>query len=626
MDPLDHVDAQCIERMNNSLIHRGPDDSGTFVEGNIGLGHRRLSIIDLKRGHQPMSNEDGSIWIAYNGEVYNHSEFVPSLKAKGHRYKSDSDTETILHLYEEHGLEVVEYLRGMFAFAIYERKENRLVIARDRLGIKPLYYHFENGNLIWASEIKALLASGYVKPRFQTDVLPDYLSNRYTSGEETFFEGVKRLLPGHLLIWESGTITIRQYWDLEFQMPEGRTREKDIVENFRNLFETSVRLRLMSDVPLGMFLSGGIDSSAIVAMMSRMVNQPIKTFSVAFEESEANELYYARIVSKRYGTDHHEVTVTPNDFFGKLPRLIWQEDEPIAFPSSVPLYFVSKLAGEQVKVVLTGEGSDELLAGYAKYKKTLLNLRAAKLYARVMPFTMRQPISKAIKGMEWASPLRNKLLRTFLCLQPDLESIYFDNFAVFSQEMLPNLLSPRVVANLDGIKPYRTNMAYFNRNNAYTLLDRILYTDIKTYLQELLMKQDQMSMAASIESRVPFLDHKLVEFVATLPPRLKLRGWTTKYILMKAMQGILPEEILRRKKMGFPVPIKAWFRNGAFPELKEYLLGGRTLARGYFNRGYVEAILTQHVEGSRDHSERLWSLLNFEIWNRVYIDGERVQQ
>jgi asparagine synthase (glutamine-hydrolysing) len=572
-----------------------------------------------------MSNEDGTIWIAYNGEVYNHDEVRKRLISTGHRYNTRSDTETLIHLYEDKELESVEELRGMFAYSLWDGLKKRLILVRDRLGIKPLYYYFNDGDLIWGSEIKAILESGFLKSCLRLESLPDYLANHYTSGDETLFEGVKRLLPGHILIWEDGEIKIQQYWDLKFGTSNESSDENDLIEEFRGLFEHSVKLRLMSDVPLGMFLSGGIDSSAILAVMGMMIDQPVKTFSVGFREREGNELHYARMVSKIYKTDHHEVTVTPEMFFNALPRLIWQEDEPIAFPSSIPLYFVSELAQNHVKVVLTGEGSDELLAGYAKYKKTLLNLRIGDLYTGFLPRDVRSEIRGVIDRMAPYSRIRTKLIRTFLYLDPGIESIYFDNFSVFSRNDIRNLLTPQAMDKLNGTDPYEMNLYYFNRNNAQNLLDRILYTDIKTYLHELLMKQDQMSMAASIESRVPFLDHKLVEFVAKLPPSLKLRGWTTKYILRKAMEDILPQEILHRKKMGFPVPIREWFRKGAFQDLQEYLLGDRTMARGCFNRTYIKNLLNSHISGFQDHSERLWSLLNFEIWNRIFIDGEEIR-
>src|ERR1043166_4319892 len=426
------VDAAVLARMRDVFTHRGPDDEGIFIDGAVGLGHRRLSIVDVAAGHQPMINEDGSLHITFNGEIYNHADFRDSLEARGHVYRTHCDTETILHLYEEHGAACVHHLRGMFAFAIWDQRKRELFIARDRLGVKPLYYAYTtDGSLYFGSEIKALLEAGAIKPEINCEALPDYLANHATSGEETLFHGVKRLLPGHVMLWRDGRLRISRYWDVSFvrQSSEGRN-DKDYIAEWSELFNTSVRLRLMADVPLGMFLSGGIDSSAIAAVMSRMVNEPIKTFAVAFKEREANELEYARLVSRAYNTDHHEVVISPEEFFAALPDLIWHEDEPLAHPSSVALYFVSRLAAQHVKVVLTGEGSDELMAGYARYRKTILNLAVGERYHRFVPAGVRDLIRGQIGGMS-ASKLRAKLSRTFLSLSPDIESIYFDNFAVF---------------------------------------------------------------------------------------------------------------------------------------------------------------------------------------------------
>src|SRR5919112_1937908 len=370
------ISAGLVERMRDVLTHRGPDDCGLFVDGRVGLGHRRLAIVDVAAGHQPMTNEDGSLQIIYNGEVYNHADHRPGLEARGHVYRTHCDTETMLHLYEEKGARCVEDLRGMFAFAIWDARERELFVARDRLGVKPLYYvHDEDGSLYFASEIKALFEAGAVRPELNHAALPDYLANHAPGGEETLFCGVRRLLPGHTMLWRDGKIKITRYWDVHFeQESEARKRDIDYIMEWRELFRESVRLRLMADVPLGMFLSGGIDSSAIAAVMSGMVAEPVKTFSVAFAEREANELAYARMVAEKFKTDHHEVVVSPEQFFDALPRLVWHEDEPLAHPSSVALYFVSRLASEHVKVVLTGEGSDELMGGYERYRRTIWNL------------------------------------------------------------------------------------------------------------------------------------------------------------------------------------------------------------------------------------------------------------
>ncbi len=616
------VDAAVLVRMRDSLTHRGPDDAGVFIDGAMGLAHRRLSIVDLAGGHQPMSNEDGKVWITYNGEVYNHRALRPELEARGHVYQSASDTETIIHLYEERGPRAVEQLRGMFAFAIWDKPRRRLVLARDRLGVKPLYYTLsDDGVICFASEIKALVETRAVRAELNYDALADYAANRSTSGEETLFRGVKRLLPGHLLVWSDGRVHIERYWDLTFAKPAEPRSDREYVDQFEDLFEESVRLRLMADVPLGMFLSGGIDSSAIVAAMSEMVSEPIKTFSVGFEERDANELEYARMVARGFGTDHHEVVVSPHQFFDALPALVYQEDEPIAHPSSVPLYFVSKLASEHVKVVLTGEGSDELLAGYDKYRKTIFNLALGQSYHGAVPASIRRTIERAILKLNPTSRIRQKLSRTFLCLKPEIEDIYFDNFSVFSRAMQQRLFTGEAREQMRDCDPYRASLELIGEFNSTELLDRLLSADLKTYLHELLMKQDQMSMAASIESRVPFLDHKLVEFAAGLPVNMKLRGLTTKFILRRAMRDRLPKEILTRRKMGFPVPVGGWLRGRFSHVVDEYVLNSRSIGRGIFNPAFVRELVARHQAGE-NHTERLWALINFEIWQRRFFDGE----
>ncbi|MEO7971008.1 MAG: asparagine synthase (glutamine-hydrolyzing) [bacterium] len=618
------VSAAMLERMRDVLTHRGPDDAGLFIDGRVGLGHRRLSIVDVASGHQPMTNEDGTLHIVYNGEIYNHADFRESLEARGHRYETHCDTETILHLYEEHGQSCVEHLRGMFAFAIWDQQDRELFVARDRLGVKPLYYaQTSDGSFYFASEIKALLETGEVKAELNYQALPDYLANHATSGEETLFAGIKRLLPGHTLLWRDGVIRINKYWDVSFvRTGDDRRSDSDYVAEWSELFRESVRLRLMADVPLGMFLSGGIDSSAIAAVMSGMVDEPVKTFSVAFQEREANELEYARLVARAFKTNHHEVVVTPKDFFAALPQLVWHEDEPIAHPSSVALFFVSQLAAQHVKVVLTGEGSDELLAGYARYRKTLLNLSLGQRYQALLPRDIRNAIKNRIAALPPESHLSQKLRRTFLALNSDVESIYFDNFAVFSRTMQKELFTAKAREQVGAIDPYAGMLDAFTNTDATSFLDRLLYADTKTYLHELLMKQDQMSMATSIESRVPFLDHKLVEFSARLPERMKLRGATTKYILRESMKSVLPAEILTRPKMGFPVPIGSWFRGEYASVVEDYLLSERTVDRGIFNPAFVRTLVERHQAGE-NHAERLWALVNFEMWQRQFFDNDR---
>lgn len=612
------VDEALLVRMRDVMRYRGPDGSGEFVKGNIGLGHRRLSIVDLSTGDQPMFNADGSCVIVYNGEVYDHADHRPGLIDRGYIYTSTSDTETILHLYEEFGSECLKKLRGMFAFAIWNERERELLLARDRFGVKPLYYcHDDEGSLFFASEIKAILESGAVPARLNYSALPDQFANHGTSGEVTLFEGIKRLLPGHFLVWKDGGITIEQYWDLSFEPKVAVSSDADCVAEWHERFRESVKLRLMSDVALGMFLSGGIDSSAIAAVMSELVDEPIKTFSVGFSEDSANEFSYARQAAKAFRTDHHEITITAEQFFEALPELVWHEDEPLGFEASVPLFFVSKLAQERVKVVLTGEGSDETLAGYGRYWKALKLLDYGGKYEAVTPGLLRDAVRSGVAALPGA--LNRKLKRTFLSLETDVENIYFDNFAIFGKQLQRRLFTDTAYEQMGDAGPYRGLHQWLAETDASSTLDKLLYVDTKTYLHELLMKQDQMSMAASVESRVPFLDHKMVEFTARLPERMKLRGRTTKWILREAMKGILPNEIIDRPKMGFPVPIGEWFCGKARSVIDEFVLSERVISRGLFDPGFLSELVAAHDNGE-DHASRLFRLVTFEMWMRKFID------
>jgi asparagine synthase (glutamine-hydrolysing) len=620
-------DRGLLERMRDLIAHRGPDGAGLYQGMGVGLAHRRLSIVDLAQGQQPMYSHDRRFVIVYNGEVFNHPALKTELEAAGVRYRTHSDTETVLHLYERLGERAVDRMRGMFALAIWDSLERRLFLARDRYGVKPLYYvHRPDGTLIFGSEIKALLPALGDRPELNREALPDFLANHAPSGEATLFTGIMRLAPGHTLTWQNGRITIRRYWDLPVAQsspgpPPGSRAERALVAEFRERFTEAVRLRLMSDVPLGMFLSGGIDSAAITSAMATLVKEPIRTFSVAFAEREANELEYARLVAKAYRTEHRETVVSPAEFFAELPRLVWHEDEPIAHPSSIALYFVSRLAARHVKVVLTGEGSDETLAGYNRYRVTEYNARLGALYRRCVPGLARRGLSLALDTLPATSGLRRRAARTFLMRGAGLDELYFDNFAVFGRLAQRALLSPELRTQLTPVDPYAAYHRAIARVGGKPLLSQLLYADVKTYLHELLMKQDQMSMAASIESRVPFLDHPLTEWVAALPQTMKLRGTTTKWILRQAMQGRLPAPILARRKMGFPVPVGSWLRGPWRPLLSEYVTGSRARARGFFDAGAVERLVSEHVHGV-NHAERLWALLTFEIWARMFLDGE----
>jgi len=401
------VNVQDLIRMRDVMTHRGPDGSGLFSEARAGLAHRRLAIIDVESGQQPMHDETGSLHIVYNGEIYNHLDLRAALERRGHRYRTRCDTETVLRLYQEEGPGAVDRLRGMFAFAIWDSRKQELFLARDRLGVKPLYYvHAPDGSLYFASEIKALLEVGAVAPALNYETLPDYLANHATSGAATLFAGVQRLLPGHILRWRDGALDIRQYWDLSFSGSSGHRSDAELIGEFGERFSAAVQMRLMSDVPLGAFLSGGIDSASIVAIMSRLVDEPVKTFSVGFAERDANELAYARMVADVYRTEHREVVVSAEAFFDALPAMVWHEDEPLAHPSSVALYFVARLATDHAKVVLTGEGSDEMLAGYGRYAKTLYNVRLGTAYHRVVPVGILP-----VRGARSDEPLLRQLRR-----------------------------------------------------------------------------------------------------------------------------------------------------------------------------------------------------------------------
>src|SRR3954468_5716671 len=626
-DRLHPEDRERVVAMRDVIAHRGPDDAGLFADGQAALGHRRLSIVDLAAGHQPISNETDAAWLVFNGEIYNHLAVRDQLESAGHRYRTRSDTETILHAYEEWGDASVEHLRGMFAFAIWDASRRRLLLARDRLGVKPLYWTLAGDRLLFGSEIKAILESGLIRAEANEEALPELLSTRYLSGTETLFRGIHRLQPGHTLIFENGQISIRRYWDI----PAGRNSEEvgglsqaAIVRRFRDLLEEAVRIRLMADVPLGMFLSGGLDSSAIAALMSKMIDRPLQTFSVAFKQRAFSELDYARQVARAIKADAHEIVIDDQDFFGALPQLIWHEDEPVAHPSSIPLYFVSALAREHVKVVLTGEGSDELLAGYGKYPRALDNWRAGAAY-RLLPAPMRKWMAGTVVP-NVPGTIGRYAARSFLGMPRTPEAMFFDNFAAVGLRRQSTLLSPRLAKMATVERAYGPSRAFFDLpNGRSTTLDRLLYTDMKTYLVELLMKQDQMSMAASIESRVPFLDHRLVEFAAGLPPRMKLRRFTTKWILREAVRELLPAEILTRKKMGFPVPFGIWMRGPWKDVARDVLLDVRSRQRGIIEPAAVERLISAHAAGATEGGDAIWSLLNLELWYRTHIDGEGVQ-
>ena len=618
LNPQEQVDDARLKRMRDVLRHRGPDGEGLWVQGPVGLGHRRLAIVDVAGGHQPMPNEDETIWIVFNGEIYNHSALRPRLLAQGHRYRTQSDTETIVHLYEEAGERCVEKLQGMFAFALWDQPRGRLLLARDRLGIKPLYYALTDEELLFASEIKAILAGLPAKPAFNEEILPDFLATRFVASEETFFRGIRKLLPGRTLTWSRGDgLSIRRYWALPPKAPDPGLGMREWANGLQAGLSRAVESHLMSDVPLGLFLSGGLDSSGLAALMARKVWDPIKTFSVGFAERGANELEFGRLMARAIGAEHHEVVATAGEFWDALPRLIWHEDEPIAFPSSVPLYFVSRLARDHVKVVLTGEGADELFLGYNRYRVTAWNERLAWNYRALLPATLQRGTRHLVHRLPRVG--RRYAERTFLALDPDPRELFYENFAVFPARYQRAILNGSMSAAARD--PYAESLrcSWAAPNDT---LDRMSRADIETYLVELLMKQDQMSMAASVESRVPYLDHELVEHALGIPSRFKLAGWTTKAVLRRALKDIVPPAILRRRKLGFPVPVGGWLRDAWWPVVEEFVRGPRAQGRGLFEVESIRRLTDEHRAGEAEHGDRLWLLVNLEIWQRIFLDGE----
>jgi asparagine synthase (glutamine-hydrolysing) len=613
-----------LRRMLNVISHRGPDGHGIHEDGKAFLGHRRLSIIDLSNGHQPMSNEDGSAWITFNGEVFNHASLRPDLERLGHRYSTRCDTETLIHAFEQYSHECPKYFRGMFAFAIWDANRQKLFCARDRLGIKPFYYFLNERVFAFASEIKALLQHPEITARFEEKLLAEYLTFGYVSSDETLFKGIRKLMPGHTLTLDAqtGEVQIRQYWDVPPASSDERKSDEEWIRECRMRLEEAVQTRLMSDVPLGMFLSGGVDSSAIAALIKRLRTEPVKTFAVGYREAAYSELAYARRVADAIGTDHHEVVIGMEDFFNALPRLVWHEDEPIAWPSSISLHFVSQLAAQQVKVVLTGEGSDELFAGYYRYSHYLFNRKWADRY-QFVPGFVRGHVRPYIDGSRFISAdLRRKLQHTFLGRDRSVESLQLDNFyGAFSADERETMLGS---SSVKAANPYAGYLSYWNARQG-SVLSQMLYADQKTYLVELLMKQDQMSMANSIESRVPFLDHIFVEFASRVPEHLKIQGKTGKYILKRAVEDLLPREIIYRPKMGFPTPLRQWFREKRAEPIYQLLLAPNKLLAEYIEKPFLLQLIDRQRSGMEDATDRIWRLLNLQLWGDLFLAGRQAE-
>ena len=612
------VNRERIAAMGARLRHRGPDDHGVYVNGHVGLAHQRLSILDLSRaGHQPMSNEDGSVWIVFNGEIYNFQELRDSLPSS-HRLRSRSDTEVIIHLYEEHGVQCLSMLRGMFAFAIWDQRRQRLVLARDRLGKKPLFYTADERGLAFASELKALLVDRTC-PDIDPVALHHYLTFQYVPAPRTIFLGIRKLPPGHLLVYEGGKVSESAYWSLDYDRKAPIRSEAECLEEFRTLLEESVRLRLVSDVPLGAFLSGGVDSSSVVAVMSRLMNEPVKTFSIGFKEEPYNELPYAGEVARLFGTDHHEFIVEPKAL-EILPTLVRIYDEPFADSSAIPTYYVSQLSRQYVTVVLNGDGGDELLGGYPRYRFTALDHAIPRYLSTSSRESLRRAFDSWLPNARGVRRLREKAER----LLAPVSRTYLSRICYFSPAEKDELYTADFSGTMRGHDSYDLLTGWFEEAKATELLDQLLSVDTRSYLpDDLLVKVDRATMAHALEARSPLLDHRLMEFSASLPVSMKVRNGQTKYLLKAAMRGTLPDHILDRPKQGFGVPIDRWFREDCREFLREVLLSPRCVQRGYFRPEVVRRMIDDHQHGKEDYAYRLYALLMLELWHREYADGAR---
>lgn len=612
------VDSDVLASMNATLRHRGPDDVGAFVTPAIGLAMRRLSIIDLATGKQPIANETRTIWVVFNGEIYNYLQLRRNLVQRGHTFSTETDTEVIVHAYEEYGDDCVDRFNGMFAFALWDEDRRRLLIARDRLGIKPLYYSVSAGELVFGSELKAVIAHPEVPRDIDLEALDQFLTIEYIPSPRTIFAHVHKLLPGHRLIVEKGTYRVEQYWEIPFRPI--RANAEACVAELRDLVRDAVEMRMLADVPLGAFLSGGIDSSTVVAFMSQASALPVRTFSVGFENATYNELPYARIVSERFATDHHEEILDP-DIAGTAVRLVEHLDEPFADFSIFPTFLVSEVARKAVKVVLSGDGGDEVFGGYDTYVAQMLATR----YERWLPALLRERALPQLSRLVPPQPAKkgfiNKAKRFVegAALPPVLQHTRWMMFMNPAQKR--RLFRPDVYQALNGDAAGALMASYFAETKERDPLAQQQFVDVKTYLvDDILTKVDRMSMAVSLEARVPLLDHRIVEFALNLPPEMKLDGRNTKAILRKAVDGILPSEVLEKPKEGFSIPLKHWLRDELRPLMLDLLAPETVRRRGLFEPSCISAWTEEHLARHVNHSHRLWALMVFEIWCRQVMD------
>ena len=612
------ADPRLLQRMCDAIAHRGPDDEGFYVNGQVGLGMRRLSIIDVGGGHQPIFNEDRSLCIVFNGEIYNHREIREELIAKGHTYATQTDTESILHLYEEIGVHCVEKLRGMFAFAIWDERKRSLFLARDRVGIKPLFYRLEGDRLLFASEIKSILQDPAVPRDIDLQALDAYVALSYSMAPRTIFREISQLLPGHFLVWEDGKVRFERYWDLYYR-PNRKAKVDDLAAEFLHLLREAVGQHLISDVPLGAFLSGGIDSTTLVALMSEHMSEPVKTFTIGFGGTVGgfeDERPFARLAADRYGTDHHELEVRPN-LEGVIEKIVTGFDEPFADDSSIPTYYISEMTRKHVKVALSGLGGDELMGGYDRY----LGFSLSESYARIPRWVRRNLFERIIGLVPDSSGGTVSQLKRFI-LPADLPPAqrYFAYRVLLDAERRAALFSPDVRREIEGAQVEDECARYFHSPNASEPLDRVMYQDVKVYLpNDILANTDRMSMAHSLEVRVPFLDHKLMEFCATIPAEWKVRGLQKKFLLRRAVAHLLPGEILQKKKQGFVGPMALWLRHELRDYVRDTLSEASLKAHGYFEPRAVALILDEHFSRRRRHDTLIWALLVFQVWHRLYM-------
>jgi asparagine synthase (glutamine-hydrolysing) len=604
-----------LKGMADTIAHRGPDDEGYYVSGPVGFGFRRLAIIDLKTGHQPISNEDGTVWIVFNGEIYNYQELRQFLRSKGHVFRTETDTEVIVHLYEEFGEACVEKLRGMFAFAIWDDRDKVLFLARDRVGIKPLYYRLTDKCIIFGSEIKAILADPEVNPEILPSVIDRFLTFYYVPGEETLFRDVRKLPAGSYMVIRGGKIQVRQYWDVHFS---STARSIDHAQQeLLSLLEESVQLHMISDVPVGFLLSGGVDSTAMLGFAVGKTEQKLSSYTIGFADpGVTDERPYARLAAARYRTEHYETTIGPRDFADFLPQYVRHMEEPVCEPPAVALFYVSKLAKQFVKVLISGEGGDEAFAGYPNYRSMFW---LEKLKSAGRPW--KDVLAAILGGLNHITE-SGRLTKYRQLLSTPFESYYYSRtsspFTFFNGEA-NKLYTSDFLHSVDKKRSVSPAQAYLQSQQEKDTLSKMLYVDTKTWLpDDLLIKADRMTMANSIELRVPLLDHKILEFAASLPRAHKVHGFTTKYIAKRALRGSVPKEILERKKVGFPVPYESWMRGELKDWLRGILLDRKTIARGYFRKAAIERLISEDADSGR-YSKELFSLAVLELWHREFL-------